>query len=275
MPFLEHTPIEEYKVGSTTVYVKREDLYGQDPMPPLAKLRGIRIVLDSLYTKGVRTIGVLDTRVSKSGQGVAAVRRYEHPDMKLLLGFPVTKADGTIPPQFIEAFKLDAILCPQQATRQSIMWYKFKRIVGEQGGVMLPHGLPFVDTAVSVAREAAAISKELLQGSLVLIVGTGTMLSGILLGIKELPKMIVGISAGKAPETQYRIINDILRQCAPFQPLKSGHVKLLQPIMPYDKADDYPCPFPSHPNYDRKAWHWLCEHIDSLPEPILFWNIGA
>jgi len=275
MPFLENTPIEEYKVGSETVYVKREDLYGQDPMPPLAKLRGIRIVLNRLYEQGCRTVGVLDTRVSKSGWGVAAVRKFEHPDMRLMLGFPITKALNFAPPQHIEAQKLGAELYPCQGTRQSIMYYRFKRMVEEQGGVMLPHGLPFVDTAISVAREAATVPKELLQGTLVLIVGTGTMLSGILLGIDTLPKSIVGISAGKAPETQFRIINDILRQVAPFQPLKSSEVKLLRPIMPYDEEDDYPCPFPSHPNYDRKAWHWLCEHIDELKPPILMWNIGA
>ena len=273
--FLEHTPIEEYRVGSTTVYVKREDLYGQPPMPPLAKLRGIRMVLDSLYLKGVRTIGVLDTRVSKSGQGVAAVRKYEHPDMKLMLAYPVSKADRSVPSQHQEAEKIGAVLYPQQATRQSIMWYKFKRIVEEEGGVMLPHGLPFVDTAVSVAREAATVPKELLQGSLVLIVGTGTMLAGILLGLEILPKLIVGISAGKSTEGQFRTINDIMRQVAPFMSLKSGDVKLKQPIMDYSVADDYPCPFPSHPNYDRKAWRWLCEHIKELPEPVLFWNIGA
>ena len=273
--FLEHTPIEEYKVGSETVYVKREDLYEQDPMPPLAKLRGIRLVLDGLYQKGCRTVGVLDTRVSKSGWGVAAVRKFEHPDMRLMLAYPVSRADNSMPSQHRIAETLGAELYPQQATRQSIMWYKFKRIVEEQDGVILPHGLPFVDTAVSVAREAATVPEELLQGSLVLIVGTGTMLAGILLGISIFPKLIIGISAGKSTETQFRTINDILRQTAPFQPLRSGHIKLLQPIMPYDKADDYPCPFPSHPNYDRKAFRWLCDHISELPKPILFWNIGA
>jgi hypothetical protein len=45
--------------------------------------------------------------------------------------------------------------------------------------------------------------------------------------------------------------------------------------MPYYLAPDIPCPFPTHPNYDLKAWGYLVEHIDELKEPILFWNIGA
>jgi hypothetical protein len=276
--FLEHTPIEEYKVGSETVYVKREDLYGQAPMPPLAKLRGIRIVLDNLYKEGVRTIGVLDTRVSKSGQGVAAVRKYEHPDMRLMLGFPMTKQQYTnndIPLQHSRAYDLGAELYPQQATRQGIMYYRFKRAVEERDGVMLPHGLPFAETARSVAREASTVPEELLQGSLVLIVGTGTILAGILIGLKVLPKKIVGISAGKAPLRQFQTINRLMNEIMPFQRTDTSKLKLHFPIMPYDVADRFLCPFPSHPNYDRKAWHWMCACIDSLPKPILFWNIGA
>ena len=273
--FLEHTPIEEYEVGSETIYVKREDMYGQDPMPPLAKLRGIRIVLDNLYKQGVRTVGVLDTRVSKSGQGVAAVRKYEHPDMNLMLGYPITKANSIIPPQHKIAGQLGARLCPQQATRQSIMYYRFKKWVEEENGVMLPHGLPFVETAKSVAQEASTVPEELLQGSLVLIVGTGTMLAGILMGLKVMPKKIVGISAGKDTLGQFRTVNRIMKEAMPFVRKDTGMLKLLQPIMPYDVADDFVCPFPSHPNYDRKAWRWLCEHINELEKPILFWNIGA
>lgn len=274
--FLENTPIEEYKVGSETVYVKREDLYGQDPMPPLAKLRGIRLVLDKLYKQGCRTVGVLDTRVSKSGWGVAAVRKFEHPDMNLMLGFPVTNADRSIPLQHQKAMALGALLHPQQGTRQSIMYYKFKRIVEEQGGVMLPHGLPFTETALSVAEQAAMVPKELIQGTIVLIVGTGTMLAGILIGLIEEQNInIVGISAGKAVNGQLNTIERILNETVPFNSKATGKVKLLNPIMEYNMADDYPCPFPSHPNYDRKAWHWMCEHIDELPKPCLFWNIGA
>lgn len=274
--FLENTPIEQYKVGSETIYVKREDLYGQDPMPPLAKLRGIRLVLDKLYKQGCRTVGVLDTRVSKSGWGVAAVRKFEHPDMELLLGFPVTRANDSTPEQHKKALELGAKLMPQQGTRQNIMYYKFKRIVEEQGGVMLPHGLPFTETALSVAEQAAMVPKELLQGTIVLIVGTGTMLAGILIGlIDEKDINIVGISAGKAPSGQLNTIERILNETIPFNSKATGKVKLLNPIMEYSIADDYPCPFPSHPNYDRKAFHWMCEHINELKPPVLFWNIGS
>lgn len=273
--FLEHTPIEKYKVGDVPVYVKREDLYGQEPMPPLAKLRGIRIVLHNAHNQGIKDIGVLDTRVSKSGQGVAAVIKEYYPSMQLHLGYPVTKANRSVPVQHKIAEELGAKLYPCQATRQSIMWYRFRNEVHKLGGVMLPHGLPFTETAGNVAEEAQTVPKAYLQGSLVLIVGTGTMLAGILAGLEILPHRIVGISAGKARTTQLPLIRDILNALLPFQSFRLGAVELLDPLMPYEKQDLYPCPFPSHPNYDRKAWHWMCEHIEELPKPILFWNIGA
>lgn len=274
--FLENTPIEEYKLGSETVYVKREDLYGQDPMPPLAKLRGIRIVLKDLSEQNVKTIGVLDTRVSKSGQGVAAVRNFYYPNMSLVLGYPITRSDYSTPIQHQKAASLGAFLSPQQATRQSIMYYKFRHIVEDLGGVMLPHGLPFKETAKSVAEEIKTVPKELLTGTIVLIVGTGTILAGILIGLAEEKDInIVGISAGKSTNVQVNNINRIVSEVMPFCGNVTGRVKLLNPIMDYSIADTYSCPFPSHPNYDRKAWHWMSEHIDELKKPILFWNIGA
>ena len=86
---------------------------------------------------------------------------------------------------------------------------------------------------------------------------------------------IIGISAGKSHEEQVKNINRIMNEVMPFKGKTVGKVKLISPIMDYSVADSYPCPFPSHPNYDRKAWHWMCEHINELKKPILFWNIGA
>ncbi len=70
--FKYDTPIEEYKIGKKTVYVKRDDLFGEDPAPHLAKLRGITKYVKKAEEKGVKILGDLDTRVSKSGWGLAA-----------------------------------------------------------------------------------------------------------------------------------------------------------------------------------------------------------
>jgi len=54
-----------------------------------------------------------------------------------------------------------------------------------------------------------------------------------------------------------------------------GWVKLIPATLPYDATPDFDCPFPSHPNYDLKAWQLLCKNLRRFREPILFWNIGS
>ena len=52
--FREHTPIETHCIRGSVVFGKRDDLFGIDPAPPLAKLRGLRLVLNEAYAGGVR-----------------------------------------------------------------------------------------------------------------------------------------------------------------------------------------------------------------------------
>ena len=61
--FNENTPIENYNIKGRAVYVKRDDLYGRYPAPPLGKLRGLRVLIDKYYKKSIRTIACWDTRV--------------------------------------------------------------------------------------------------------------------------------------------------------------------------------------------------------------------
>src|ERR1700730_16317463 len=96
MPYREKTPIEEHMLRGRRVFVKRDDLYGVSPSPPLAKLRGLRRVLDREYARGTRLVGCWDTRVSKLGLGVAAAC-VAYADLRCVLAFPQRVGEG--PPQ--------------------------------------------------------------------------------------------------------------------------------------------------------------------------------
>src|SRR5215213_2872127 len=98
--FNDFTPIERYKIKGRTIYVKRDDLYGVPPAPPLAKMRGLRILLKRLYDEGVRLVGCWDTRISKLGQGVAACCQ-EFNGLKSIVSYP-TKKGVAIPFQILE-----------------------------------------------------------------------------------------------------------------------------------------------------------------------------
>ncbi len=261
--FQEVTPIERYKIGSSEVYVKREDLFGQPPAPPLAKLRGARILLRKLRNIGIQKIGVYDTRISKAGQGIACV--CKELDMECLAGFPQIKGTELTETHII-AEQQGAKLYPLTAGRTNICYHRFGNMVAEQGGYMLPLGLVCQETVEAVS----AISNQLTQDfkTIVTVTGTGTICTGIAKGAQL--SQVFGVSCGMSTKlTWYRILQ-----------LEPNHLffnlRLIEPEHSYyDALDTNSCPFPTSPYYDMKAWTWLVKHIDELQKPVLFWNIGV
>jgi 1-aminocyclopropane-1-carboxylate deaminase/D-cysteine desulfhydrase-like pyridoxal-dependent ACC family enzyme len=134
---------------------------------------------------------------------------------------------------------------------------------------MLPFGLECAEAVRAVAGEASSVPIEAVQGGTVVIsAGSGVTLAGLLLGLRATPERLIAISSGRSISKISACVRRYVRQLPRF-------VDILEPRYPYDIALDYPCPFPSHPNYDRKAWKYLVENVSQLQEPILFWNVGA
>lgn len=270
---LHNTAIEPYIINGHTIYVKREDLSTRPPLPPLAKLRGANVLLENLHSRGIRLVGGIDTRHSKSGQGIAAI--CAELGMGCTIGYP---ENGEGPPEQLRiAQQLGAELYPLRPNYIRILYYQMKRYVEQKGGYMLPFGIACVESVKAVAEEAKTVPEDLLIGSLVICVGTGTMLAGIILGVKRLPE-IIGISSGISTHHQMKTIRRLLLE-ANISPLRLSELAkkltLFPPIMPYARICNIETPFPSHGNYDKKVWWWLCNNIYSLKPPILFWNIGA
>lgn len=263
--FLEHTPIEPYRVGDSVIYVKRDDMYGRPPAPPLAKLRGLRLLLAKLHAGGTRLVGCWDTRISKLGLGLAAaVRAFE--DMRCVVSYP-TKKGVNEPAHVTEAARLGAEIYPVPGGRINVSFSKARRHVESMGGVMLPFGLECREAVDGVREEAARTPAELLQGTLVSCCGSGVTLAGLISGLPILPRRIVGISSGRSVAN---IMACLKRYAAPPPGLEIHEAQTS-----YSAAESFPCPFPSHPNYDLKAWKFLVTNRHAFPEPLLFWNIGA
>lgn len=265
--FQEHTPVNCYVVEGRAIHVKRDDLYGRPPAPPLAKLRGLRVVLSRLYDDGVRLTGCWDTRVSKLGQGLAACCA-EFPGMRCIVSYPVKKGEPQ-PDAVRAAAELGAEVYPVPGARITICLAQARRYVHGRGGFMLPFGLECAEAVEGVRRESATVPAELLRGgTLVVCCGSGVTLAGLLLGLRVLPRRIVGVSSGRSPAN--------IRACLKryLQSLPEG-LELRAADVPYSVALSSPCPFPAHPHYDLKAWKFLLDNLREFPEPILFWNIGA
>jgi hypothetical protein len=129
--FRDKTPIEEYLLRGRRVFVKRDDLYGRAPAPPLGKLRGLRQVVESLTANGNRVFGCWDTRFSKLGQGLAALCATR-PDLKAVVSYPASKAPD-LPHAIAEAERLGAILLPVPANHVAICYAMARKRVEALG----------------------------------------------------------------------------------------------------------------------------------------------
>jgi 1-aminocyclopropane-1-carboxylate deaminase/D-cysteine desulfhydrase-like pyridoxal-dependent ACC family enzyme len=261
------TPIEHYSVLGRQVFVKRDDLFGVHPAPPLGKLRGLEILLQRYHEQSVPVIGCWDTRVSKLGQGLAALVRG-FAGMRAIVSYPIRK--GCVVPKPVKiAASLGADVVPIRGNHVSICYAQITKLVTERGGIMLPFGLDCHESVAAVAQEAATVPVDLLKsGTVVLCCGSGVTLAGLLLGLPALPRRFVGISSGRS-------VAKILACVSRYVPQLPRSVELHPATVPYDCALEFSCPFPSHPNYDLKAWKFLADNIDSLRDPVFFWNVGA
>lgn len=265
--FRQHTPIKTYRVRGSEVFVKRDDLFARKPAPALAKLRGLRRLLERRYADGTRLVGCWDTRISKLGQGLAACCT-QFTDLKCIVSYP-TKKGVAEPESITTAAQLGATVYPVAGGRINISFAKAREYVISRGGVMLPFGLECIEAVDGVQEEAGNTDPELLKnGTLVVCCGSGVTLAGILRGLPVMPARVVGISSGRSTKT----IATCLKRYVTDIP---ACLELHEAELPYSHALSFDCPFPSHPNYDLKAWKFLVDNIKTLRSPILFWNIGA
>jgi hypothetical protein len=265
------TPIEEYTVSGKTIHVKREDLSTNGDMPRLAKLRGVLKHLSAISAQGIESVGVYDTRVSRAGQGTSIICKQL--GLACFVYYPKTKHE--IGEQHIIAERNGAILVPIKGNYMQVCFNMSKNHARDNGIYMMPWGLSLIETTNEVAIVAKQVPSELFTGSLVLSVGSATILSGILAGAETIPETHA-ISAGRSNDKQRENIN--IKLFGLVDTNKAGiinkNVHFYPHIMDYYEPCDVSIPFPCSPFYDAKAWLWMTKHIDELKEPILFWNIG-
>lgn len=269
----DNTPIEQYVITGRTINVKREDLATSWPAPSLAKLRGCLKRLEKVKADGYTKIGVLDTRISKSGWGVAYLAR-ELGGLEVHAYFPSIKSDnGILHQQQKMSQNLGAILHPMKAPRghrYNINYYtEAKKEVDSFGGYMMPMGLTVEESVTAISKEASSVPESFLGGDLVVCTGSGMTLGGIIKGLAPKLRMIYGISAGMNIKTQ-------AKKCRLAGVDLRANVELIMPDgVGYYSQENIDTPFPCSIYYDKKAWRWLTENLDILQDPIIFWNIGV
>lgn len=279
---IQNTPIKKYKIGKQEIFVKREDLACLPPGPPFAKVRGLYPVLQKLKANGIKTFGYMDTSISMAGWGLSYF--CKEMGLKSVIFYPDYK-DGKRHNQNFQLKmwkKFGAEIIPlEKPNRLMINWYRARKILKDKypDSEMLPQGLPFKETVKNVSdelKEDRAIFRDI--KTIVLCIGSGTMLAGILKGLYFIDSSINVYGVIVAPKSTNKMKDKIYKMAgvsdSGFFAYK-GNVNVVDARFEYTDKESFECPFPCNPYYDRKAWKWLIENIDSLAKPLMFWNIGA
>lgn len=265
----DNTPVEQYVVDGRTINVKREDLATSWPAPSLAKLRGCLKRLEAVKATGFTKIGVLDTRISKSGWGVAYLAK-EMGDLDVHAYYPDIKGDkGVLHQQQKMSRDLGATLHPMKGGRTAVLYAQARREVESTGGYMMPMGLTVEESVNAIAAEASTIPENFLGGDLVVCTGSCMTLSGITKALAPKLKHIYGISAGMNTAKQ-------TKRCGMAGVDLPANVRLILPEgVDYYSQETIETPFPCSIYYDKKAWRWMINNLSELQDPIIFWNIGV
>lgn len=127
---------------------------------------------------------------------------------------------------------------------------KARKYAEDKGAYLLPFGADLPESLDAIASAALAVAEQCGPfGEIWCAAGSGTLTRGLQRGIQ----------AGKFYAVQ--IGRDVE---------KAGQAKVIKYPMPFEKELSAPAPFPSCPNYDRKAWQ-VCQQRSG--GRVLFWNV--
>lgn len=272
MTFLQSTPFEKYG----DIWVKREDSCVRPDYRPLfpkfSKLRGVYEHLRKKKEEGFEVIGVLDTIHSQAGWGVAATCKFL--GLKCVNYYPVRKGEEGLRFNQRKSKELGAELVPFPATKSAVLFHKAKKHLkaNYENSYMVANGLKLPESIDENAKEAEKTPKELLKGTWVFSVSTGTIMAGVIKGLSKVSdlrkiKFIAHMGYSRSEKGLLRYLWDA-------SGVYNANIEIVDEGYEYKDSVDFPAPFPCDPYYDRKAWKWVVENRKRLKEPIVFWNVG-
>lgn len=270
---VNNTPIEIHGIGYP-VHVKRDDLCSPYPGPSFSKIRG---VVEHIRNRPEEVIGVLDTAHSKAGWAVSYVCR--HLGKRCVNYWPRRVSEGPNPRHFQqEAEKNGARLVELKAGRSSVLYHQARKhlrdVIGES--YLMPNALKLPESVAANAEEARRTLDNPLMprtGTVVISISSGTVAAGVMLGLRSAKdlRFILHMGYSRSQDATRAYIES----CAPGTPW--DRVTFVDEGYGYAdsaKPSILPCPFPTNPFYDGKAWRWLTKDAPYFTTPVIFWNIG-
>jgi 1-aminocyclopropane-1-carboxylate deaminase/D-cysteine desulfhydrase-like pyridoxal-dependent ACC family enzyme len=274
MPTIQRYRTEEGKEFN----VVRDDLPFIFPKPNFSKVRGLVPYFERLQEEGVKTVISQDTIIARVGWAVGYFA--EQFDMKHY-GFYPTGHDDFYR-KMMKSFGSTGVELRGNHQRivqdQAKDWLRKK---GVDNYTYLPIGLRMEESKSEHVKLVEAISDKLdSNGTLVMIVSSGTILSGLLAGIMNdnISIDVKGVLIHHFKQRHSKILTDA-RKVSSNIPLLASNRKWTFDIVSAgydynDKALLRPS-FPCDQFIDAKAFSWMIDNLDKLEPPVYFWNVGG
>lgn len=277
-----HTPFELVKVDGVDVHVKRDDLCCALPNvgPHLAKLRGIdRFMMREVLPH--QPVGVLDAGHSKNCWATAYLaQQYNNPCYCFYPEYVKEKLpDGSVElrESQVRSLALGAKLRPLPARLgySAVLFTKAKEIMAKETdgcGIMIPNAMKYQHSIDAVTDEVMHTPKDIIKGTYIIPIGTGTMAAGIMLGLQRLGfrgKVVVVCGYTQNEERLRKYLRSALSEEPVFDlMIHDGGWKY------HDIYQDAYVPDFCDPYYEAKAWRHMRGQMQTFRQPIVFWNMG-
>ena len=240
------TPVELHQLKGRNVYVKRDDLMGDgNILPPWGKMAGIDRLLENLNPN----YPLIHLAVNGSWSGWALSYLCKQRGIKFIYAYAPSKTYS----QFI----LD------KAKENDCEFYELK-----------PNMMAILYNRVKKYARAEEVFKENLVDHLVISAGSGVTSSPIIQAFSP-GNDLFSNSQKQAHSITVSNVKTIYEKYKSHS-ISSSAIEVYKTEFEFDNMmTDYEIPFPCNGTWDRKAWWWLENNIESLKGDILFWNIGG
>lgn len=265
---IRDSPVMEYGVSGSKIWVKREDLCVDE-----AKFSKLRGVLAHLSKRPEPVIGVLDSYHSHGGWGVSYLCQML--GKQVILFYPEIKGEPALREGQVNAVRLGAELYPMIPFKSVVLWYRARTILKEafgDQGYMMPNGLQLDETIEETCEQVKKVDPKFFTGTVwVVSISTGTICQGVVKGLSEMGAEVMVLGhlgySRKIEPLRKKIESGLINSKLSVQYIDEGYS--------YRDAVAFEVPFPCNKYYDLKAWKYLCENVHDFDGlDILFWNIG-
>ena len=263
------TPVETYSLKGRDILVKRDDLVGDgNVLPPWGKLIGIEALLDKLDPN----IPLIHLAVNGSWSGWALSHLCKKRGMKFIYAYPPSESYS----QFVldKAKENDCEFYELKPNMMAILYNRVKKYARENDIQMLPYAFDHIDYRNHLKQRADEVFKEHLVDHLVISAGSGVTSSPIIQAFSP-GNDLFSNSQKQAHSITVSNVKTIYEKYKSHS-ISSSAIEVYKTEFEFDDMmTDYEIPFPCNGTWDRKAWWWLENNIESLKGDILFWNIGG